>query len=400
MSRAVLHLDTGLTLRGGQRQVLLLMRALRDRGWRNTLAAPPDSTLAQRAAAEGFALLPFAPRNDLDLVAAWRLGRAADEAGLDLWHAHSARAHSQARLALSWPLAAPRRRLVVTRRNAFRGRTGLSHRIKYRDERVSRYVAISRAVAEGLAARGVSLSRIQLVPDAVDPAVYAAAAQAQLGDQILALPSADPSLREQVRQEFGFPPDAFVVGAAGALDPSKGHDLLLRAASRASIQEPRLHVVIAGEGPERDRLASESAHLGMGEHFRLLGQRGDVPRLLAGLDLFCMPSREEGLGSAVLEAFAAGVPVLASDAGGLAELLQPGVTGRRVPRDDLAALAEALLEAVRSPEHGRAMALNAYQCAVKQFSTGRMAEAMERIYDSLGMDGDRPRAAASAGGLP
>ena len=75
MSRAVLHLDTGLTLRGGQRQVLLLMRALRDRGWRNTLAAPPDSTLAQRAAAEGFALLPFAPRNDLDLVAADAIGR-------------------------------------------------------------------------------------------------------------------------------------------------------------------------------------------------------------------------------------------------------------------------------------------------------------------------------------
>ena len=139
--------------------------------------------------------------------------------------------------------------------------------------------------------------------------------------------------------------------------------------------------------PPRDRSAARAVSL------ERLGIRGRY-LLVVGQNT---PSKNH---RAVLEAFAAGVPVLASDAGGLAELLQPGVTGRRVPRDDLAALAEALLEAVRNPEHGRAMALNAYQCAVKQFSTGRMAEAMERIYDSLGMDGDRPRAAASAGGLP
>lgn len=399
MSRTVLHLDTGLALRGGQRQVLLLMRALRDRGWSSTLAAPPGSALAARALADGFDLLPFAPRNDLDLLAAWRLGRAADEAGLELWHAHTARAHSQARLALSWPLAAPRRRLVVTRRTAFHGRNGLTHRIKYRDERVARYVAISRAVAEGLEARGVSLGRIQLVPSAVDPETFRAAAHAQLGDAVAPARGQDPELRNRVRQELDLPPDAFAVGAAGALDGSKGYDLLLRALSRASIEDPRLVVLLAGAGPEGDRLRAEVAQLGVTDHFRMLGRRDDLPRLYAGLDLFCMPSREEGLGSAVLEAFAAGLPVLASDAGGLAELLQPGVTGRRVPRGDFKALSRGLLEAARDPERGRVMALAAHDCALRQFGTARMAEAMERIYDSLGMDGDRPRAAASAGGL-
>ncbi len=392
---AVLHLDTGRLLRGGQRQVLMLMRALRERGWTNVLAAPPDSALIEAARAEGFATLAFAPRGDLDLLAAWRLGRAAAGQGLALWHAHSARAQAIASLGLGWPPAL-RRRLVVTRRTAFAGRGGPSHRLKYGDRRIRCYLAISEAVAEGLRERGVSQARIRLVPSAVDPAPLAAAARAQLGDAV-PLPAAyDPTLRETQRQALGLPAGAYLVGAAGALDRSKGYDILLRAASIACVQAPQLHVVVAGEGPESARLDEEARLLGMGEHFRLLGRRRDLPRLFAALDLFCMPSREEGLGSVVLEAFAAGVPVLASDAGGLAELLQPGVTGRLAPRANPEALAAGLLAALNQPEEGRRMALAARDCALRQFGVERMTDAVERIYRALDGRGDR-QAAAPAG---
>jgi glycosyltransferase involved in cell wall biosynthesis len=385
---AVLHLDTGRLLRGGQRQVLMLMRALRERGWTNVLAAPPGAALAEAARAEGFAAFAFAPRGDLDLLAAWRLGRRAADEGLALWHAHSARAQAVASLALGWP-PARRRRLVVTRRTAFARRGGLSHRLKYGDPRIACYLAISEAVAAGLRARGVRQSRIHLVPSAVDPAPLAAAARAQLGEAVPLPPGYDPTLREAQRLALGLPADAFLVGAAGALDRSKGHDILLRAASIACVQAPRLHVLIAGEGPEGERLAEEARLLGMGEHFHLLGRRRDLPRLFAALDLFCMPSREEGLGSVVLEAFAAGVPVLASDAGGLAELLHPGVTGRLAPRANPEALAAELLAALHQPEDGRRMALSAYDCAVRQFCVERMSAAVERVYRSLAIAGGR-----------
>ncbi len=391
--RAVLHLDTGRLLRGGQRQVLMLMCALRERGWTNVLAAPPGSALAESARAEGFAGFAFAPRGDLDLLAAWRLSRVAARQGLELWHAHTARAQAIASLGLGWaPLA--RRRLLVTRRTAFARQGGLGHRLKYGDRRIQCYIAISEAVAAGLVARGVGRSRIHLVPSAVDPAPLVGAARAQLGEAAPLPAGYDPELRRAQRDALGLPAGAFLVGAAGALDRSKGFDILLCAASIACVQAPQLHVVVAGEGPEHQRLDDEARLLGMGEHFRLLGRRYDLPRLFAALDLFCMPSREEGLGSVVLEAFAAGVPVLASDAGGLAELLETGVSGRSVPRGDPEALAQQLLAALGAPEEGRRMALAARERALGQYGIERMAQAVEGIYGSLDAGRGRPASAA------
>lgn len=286
---------------------------------------------------------------------------------------------------------------MVTRRTAFARRRGIGHRLKYGDPRIKRYIAISEAVAAGLRARGVGAARIERVPSAVDPAPLAAAARAQLGAAVPLPADFDPSLRETQRRELALPAGAFLVGAAGALDRSKGFDVLLRAASLACVEAPELHVVVAGDGPERARLEEEARLLGMGEHFRLLGRQRELPRLFAALDLFCMPSREEGLGSVVLEAFAAGVPVLASDAGGLAELLEPGVTGRAVPRGDAEALAAGLLTALREPERGRSMALAARDCALREFGVARMAAAVERIYRSLVANGDRPQVAARGG---
>lgn len=396
-ARHILHVDTGRLLRGGQRQVLLLMHALRERGWENVLAAPPEATLARHARAADFECLPFNPRNDMDLLAAAQLGLQARQRDLGLWHAHSARAHGVARLGLAWPPGARGRKLVVTRRTAFGDRTGRFHRLKYRDPRVERYIAISEAVAQGLRRAGVSTSRIRLVPSAVEAERFADSARFHL-DEAPAPAGFDPTLRERTRAELGIPPDGFLVGAAGALDRSKGYDLMLAAASRACLEDPCLYFVVAGEGPQRRELESDLRSHGLGGQFRLLGRRKDLPRLFCALDLFCMPSREEGLGSAVLEAFAAGLPVIASDAGGLAELLQPGRTGHRVPRNDTDALAKAFVDVARNPGPARAMALTAWAGARDHFSPNRMAEAVERIYHSLESNGDSRRAAASAGG--
>jgi len=252
-------------------------------------------------------------------------------------------------------------------------------------------------VAGRLQTGGVDMGRIHLVPSAVDGGRFRSSAHAHLGDTPLPV-AFDSELRQRVRDEFGIPEGGFLVGAAGALERGKGFDLLLKAASEACLEEPALYFLVAGEGPERKALDMELTSYGLGDHFRFLGRRKDLPRLYHALDLFCMPSREEGLGGAVLEAFAGGVPVLASDAGGLAELLQPGKTGTQVPQGDSEALAKALVEICRKPEPARAMARAAWDCALNQFSVTRMAEAVERIYDSLEMNGDPDVVAATAGG--
>ncbi len=400
MSRRILHLDTGRLLRGGQRQVLMLMAALREREWQSVLAAPQTGTLARRARDEGFEVIHFNPRNDLDLASALRLGVAAERMNLRLWHAHSSRAHGVGRLGLSWPISPRnrhRRRLVVTRRTAFISKSNPLKRLKYRDPRVESYIAISDAVRDRLRDLDIGDERICLVPSAVDMRRFRSAAHTHFPDTPTP-PDHDPELRRRLRAELGVPEDGFLVGAAGALDKSKGFDILLQAASRACMDAPSLYFAVAGEGPQRADLLAELNKLGMGEHFRLLGRRKDVHRLFHAFDLFCMPSREEGLGSAVLEAFASGVPVLASDAGGLAELLHPGRTGSRVPSEDITALKEALVSICLNPEPARAMAHQAWQMASEQFSVMGMAEAVERVYHSLDMNGGPNRSAATAGG--
>ena len=400
---SVLHIDTGAGLRGGQRQVLLLMRALRELGRESMLAAPEHSELADKAAAEGFALFPFRAAGDLDLPAAVRLKRFQAMAGAErpsLWHAHTARAQAVACLALRLCRGSIGPRLLVTRRTAFPSRCGPIHRAKYRDGHVAHYFAISSAAAERLAALGVARERISMVPSAVDADLFLVSAQVHLGAPATAPRQAGLELRARLRGELRVPADCFLVGAAGALDESKGYSTLIRSAAIVKERLPGLRLVIAGEGPARESLENEIARAGLGERFRLLGQRGNVPELFAAWDLFCMPSLAEGLGSVVLEAFAAGLPVVASDAGGLVDLVQPGETGLRFPAGDSGALAERLVEAASSPEKLNRMAATARRRVLADFSASRMAENVERVYAAHESTRRPTDPGAATGGLP
>jgi glycosyltransferase involved in cell wall biosynthesis len=120
----------------------------------------------------------------------------------------------------------------------------------------------------------------------------------------------------------------------------KGLDVLLRAV--ASLRDPRLCVLLAGDGPEAAALRALAAELQLGSAVQFLGRRNDAGDLLAACDLFVLPSRAEGLGVAALEALGAARPVIASKVGGLADLIQHERSGLHVPPDDPAALAAAI----------------------------------------------------------
>jgi glycosyltransferase involved in cell wall biosynthesis len=167
--------------------------------------------------------------------------------------------------------------------------------------------------------------------------------------------------------------DPIVVGYAGRLVALKGVDVLLRAA--ASL--PNLRVEVVGDGPERARLES------IGRRARFLGWQTGLDDLLAGWDLFALPSREEAFGIAALEAMAASLPVVATRVGGLPELVEDGLTGLLVPPDDPAALAAAIARLAadsalraRLGEAGRAR-------AATHFPVERMVASVAALYDQL-----------------
>ncbi len=152
--------------------------------------------------------------------------------------------------------------------------------------------------------------------------------------------------RAASRASLGLPPDAFLVGSVGRLIPLKGHDLLVRALAHLPGDT---HAAVLGEGEERPALERLAAELGVGHRLHLLGWRDDVPGFLAAVDALAMPSRNEGMGRAAVEAMAAGRPVVAARVSGLADVVAHGETGFLVPPESPGALARALERLRRDP---------------------------------------------------
>jgi glycosyltransferase involved in cell wall biosynthesis len=167
--------------------------------------------------------------------------------------------------------------------------------------------------------------------------------------------------RDDARVALGVDQGAPLVVSVGRLTHEKGHDVLVAAAAHLVKEWPRVQVLIAGEGAGREQLQDLIDQAALGEHVRLIGQIEDVQGLLRAADVFAFPSRREGAPLALLEAMSAGVPVVASDFGGVEEIVQSGETGLVVRREDTRALAEGIAELIRDPERARDLAEGARQ---------------------------------------
>jgi glycosyltransferase involved in cell wall biosynthesis len=148
--------------------------------------------------------------------------------------------------------------------------------------------------------------------------------------------------RRQIRHVLGVRPNEFVIGIVGSLTRVKGHDLLLKALGGLKASGPAFKLVIIGDGPERDRLANLATTLGVSERVLFAGWREDVASCLQGMDAYVCASRSEGMSNALLEAMAAGLPVIATDVADHAVIFRGGQDALLIPADDTAALSRAL----------------------------------------------------------
>ena len=342
-----LHIDTARTWRGGQNQVLLLMRRQRGAGHEAHLAAPRDSALFERARGEGFPVHPLG-----SVLALARIQRALRP---DVVHWHAAKAHSIGALAT---LLAPGPARVLSRRVVFPVRGSIGSRLLYALP-IDRILAISNAVKEALVRSGVEGGKIEVVPSGIE-----------LGTPLPA------SERNELRRSLRTEDDDIVGITVAALDEGKGHRELLEAMART----PGPKLWIAGDGPLRSRF--EAAARPLGDRVQFLGFRADISSLLRAADFFVLATRSEGLGSSVLEAMAAGLPVVATRVGGIPETVVDGRTGILVPPDDPAALANAL--ARMAGDRGLRVEMGREGLSrAAAFSADRTAEGTERVYREL-----------------
>jgi glycosyltransferase involved in cell wall biosynthesis len=181
------------------------------------------------------------------------------------------------------------------------------------------------------------------------------------------------------RAALGAPDDAVLVLALGRLHRVKGFDVLLHAIAQA----PKLHLWIAGDGPERGTLTAQLHSLGLAGRVRLLGWREDVPALMAAADMLVCPSRHEPLGNVVLEAWAQHLPVIASAAEGPRELIRPGLTGELVQIGDADALAAAMQALAADPARRAALAEAGYAAYAADFAAAKVTAAYRDLIERV-----------------
>jgi len=163
----------------------------------------------------------------------------------------------------------------------------------------------------------------------------------------------------------------------------KGHPLLIQAAAEVVREFPKTRFVFAGDGALRSELEDQVARLGLQENVLFLGRRNDVPEILACCDIGVLPSKAEGLPNAVLEYLAAGLPTVASNVGGSAEIIQDGQNGLLFPSDNAQALGQALLRLLREPEFASALGRAGQDHVRKNFSFDRMIDQVDKMYSEL-----------------
>lgn len=189
----------------------------------------------------------------------------------------------------------------------------------------------------------------------------------------------DPAYRSALLKLFPTPPRQ-IVGAAGRLSPEKNFALFVDAAARVAAQCPDVGFVVFGDGPLRDSLLERIAGLGLTDRFVLAGFRTDLGKYLPHLDLAVLSSTTEGLPVILLEAFAAGVPMVATAVGGVPEVLEDGRSGYLVRSGDVAALAGRIVDVLRDDDARRAMGRHAQAHVQAHFSFEQQARQYQELF--------------------
>lgn len=341
----VCHINLDRGFRGGERQTELLIRELASAGWRQRLVVRRGAILAQRLA--DVAGLEIRLCSGL-LSAARCIGRP------DLVHVHQGRAVYPA-LFRNMLSGVP---YLVTRRVPNPLGSGWLTQRAYRTAR--KLVAISKAVAQSMSADlSMASEEVALIPSAFDP-----------------LPT-DPAASEQLRRQWG---GDFIVGNVGALDHAhKGQGDLIKVARQLSDSHPGIHFVFLGSGRDEEVFRSQANGL---KNVHFPGYKERVGDYLGAFDLFAFPSLKEGMGSVLLDAMDHSLAVVASDVGGIPEVVEQGLTGLLVPASNPERLGEAILGLYADPDRRQAMGRAGKQRS-ELFRASIMAQRYITVYRDL-----------------
>lgn len=355
----ILHTESSTGWGGQENRTLNELITMRERGHELAVVSRPGARIIDRAKEAGFATFAVDMRGAIDLPAIVRLRGVIKRFRADVVNTHSGRDTQLAGMAAHTLVGRPV--IVRTRHLALPITSKFTYSVL-----PDHVVTVSKFVENYLAGAGVPRAGITTVPTGVDFSRYDRS-----------------TVQGNLREELGLPADSLLVGTVAILRAKKGHAEILDAAPEVLKRFPKAHFVFAGDGPQTDNLKARIAADGLEGRVHLLGLRRDVTNVLASLDVFVLPTHQEALGTAFIEAGAMGLPAVASKVDGVPEVIIDGQTGLLVPAQDGAALIEPICRLLGDPVFRQSMGANAGEFVRRKFAREVMAEGMERLYARL-----------------
>jgi glycosyltransferase involved in cell wall biosynthesis len=364
--KVVLHTEASLGLGGQEIRTLDESRWIADRGWRVLLACQPGSRLLERARAGRVEAVVVRMRGSADVTALRALVRLIRVEGVSLVHTHSSIDGWLGGMAARWA-GVP---VVRTRHVSIPIRRGLN--------------PVYRWLADRVITSGEEIRRMVIAAGARPERVVAIPAGVALEEFAVPRASADVLASVGIRRAPGGPPVGPIVGSVAMFRGSKGHDHLLDAFARLHARRPDARLLLVGDGGRRAWAEGLARERGLGDAVCFAGFRTDVPALLGAMDCFALAStRTEGVPQSLLQAAAAGVPLVASRIGGIPEVVEDGVTGLLVPPQDPTALAAAIERVLADPAAAAARARAARKRCEERFSRETSIGRLLALYDEL-----------------
>lgn len=323
----VLHISTPTSWRGGEQQLAYLATALHAMEIDQVVLCPEGSALSKKMMEAEIPVATFTSRGILDIKLAQRIAGLCKDKKFDLIHGHDSHAHSGA--VLSVALFNNKTPIIVSRRVDFAVSGNSFSKWKYNHPSIRKIVCVSKMIADITAPALRDKSILTVVHSGIDLSKYNNA----IRDRKLII-------------ELGLPPATKLIGNLSALAEHKDYPTFLRTAQAVLREDPSLHFIIAGTGPDEKKIKGLAKKLNLTDHIHFLGFREDIIDIMLSLDVFLITSATEGLGTIIIEAFAAGIPVVATRAGGIPELVTDQETGLLADVGDVETLKNNVLQII------------------------------------------------------
>ena len=355
----ILHTESSTGWGGQENRTMNELITMRERGHEMAVLSRPGARILERAKEAGFQIFAVNMRSAVDFPAIFKLRRVMNTFHPDVINTHSGRdtqlAGMAARSLIGRPLIVRTRHLALPITSKFSYSVLPDH-----------VVTVSNYVERYLVEAGIPNEQITTVSTGIDFTSY---------DRSL--------IAGDLREELGLSASAPLIGTVAIMRGKKGHTDILDAVPAVLERFPEAHFVFAGDGPQTANLIERIKAEGLEKQVHLLGLRRDVTNVLASLDVFVLPTHQEALGTAFIEAGAMALPAVATNVDGVPEVVQDGYTGLLVPVKDGKAIAEAICHLLADTTFRQRMGENAAEFVRRKFSREVMAEGMERLYQSL-----------------